>query len=83
MSSTITGIVVSTKMQKTVVVRVEMKYRHPLYQKVIKKHRNFKAHNELEDIKEGDQVIIKQVKPISKEKSYLVVKKDTKLISLK
>ena len=69
------GEVVSTKMQKTVVVRVERKFRHPLYKKVIKRHKKFKAHNEKFDLKEGDLVKIKETRPISKTKHFEVIEK--------
>ena len=68
-----TGVVVSTKMQKTVVVNVERKFRHPLYKKVVKKNKKFKAHNEKFDIKEGDIVRIKETRPISKTKHFEVI----------
>ncbi|OGK13433.1 30S ribosomal protein S17 [Candidatus Roizmanbacteria bacterium RIFCSPLOWO2_01_FULL_38_12] len=70
-----TGTVVSTRMQKTVVVRVETKFRHPVYHKVITKHKKFMAHNDLPDIKEGDVVTITQTRPLSKQKHFIVVKK--------
>lgn len=69
------GEVVSTKMEKTVVVRVERIFRHPLYKKVIRRHKKYKAHNEKFDLKEGDKVRIKETRPISKEKHFVVVKK--------
>lgn len=72
---TITGTVTSTKMDKTVVVRVERKFRHTMYKKVITRHRKFKAHNELKDVKLGDLVEIASVRPISKTKFYKVVSK--------
>ncbi len=80
MSKQIIGTVTSTKMNKTIVVRVESKFRHPLYRKVLTMHKKFKAHNELEGIAEGDVVLIEETKPISKEKSFIVVKK-TKAIN--
>jgi len=76
MKKQITGVVVSTKMQKTVVIRVESKSRHPLYQKVMRTHSRFKAHNEIEGIKVGDVVIIEETRPISKEKNFIVIKKE-------
>lgn len=75
MSQIITGTVVSTKMQKTVVVSVVSRMRHPLYKKVIKRTRRFKAHCELPGIVEGDTVAIQSVRPRSKEVSFEVVKK--------
>lgn len=75
MSRIFTGTVVSTKMNKTVVISVERKQRHPLYKKVIVRHSKLQAHNEMEGIKEGDVVKIKEVKPISKNKNFTVVEK--------
>ena len=75
MSKQITGTVVSTAMQKTVVVRVERKFRHPLYQKIITQHAKHKAHNEIEGIQVGDQVTIEETRPLSKDKHFRVVEK--------
>jgi len=78
MSKILTGTVISTKMQKTVVVKVERKFRHPLYEKVITRHKKYKAHNEDFDLKEGDVVKIKETRPISKDKHFKVVEKLSK-----
>lgn len=75
MIKTETGTVTSIKMQKTVVVSVVRKFRHAVYQKVITRHRKFKAHNELADIKEGDVVRIRESRPYSKETHFEVVEK--------
>jgi len=75
MNKQITGIVVSTAMQKTVVIQTERKYRHPLYLKVITKHKKFKAHNELKDIAIGDKVVIEETRPISKDTHFRVINK--------
>ena len=75
MNKQITGIVVSTAMQKTVVIQTEQKFRHPLYLKVITKHKRFKAHNELKDIAVGDKVVMEETRPISKDKHFRVIKK--------
>ena len=69
------GVVVSDKMQKTVVVRVERVYRHPLYQKVMKVAKNFKAHDELNECKVGDHVEIMETKPLSRDKRWRVVRR--------
>ncbi len=79
MSKTFTGIVVSTKMSKTVVVQIERKFRHPLYKKVITKHKKFLAHCENEAIKEGDTVTIQETKPISKNKHFMIIEKSKKV----
>jgi small subunit ribosomal protein S17 len=67
------GVVVSDKMQKTVVVKIERFKRHPLYHKVMRVSKRFKAHDENNECKVGDVVIIKQTRPLSKEKRWKVV----------
>jgi len=64
-------------MQKTVVVKVERKFRHPLYEKVITRHKKYKAHNEEFKLKEGDMVKIIETRPISKDKHFKVAEKLT------
>lgn len=65
------GTVVSTNMQKTAVVEVERVYRHPLYRKVVRNVKVFKAHDEL-GATPGDRVRIVESKPISKTKHWVV-----------
>ncbi|MFH1648384.1 MAG: 30S ribosomal protein S17 [Patescibacteria group bacterium] len=72
MAKKIKGKVVSNKMQKTVVVSVESKVRHPMYEKVMKKTRRFKARDEI-GVKMGDEVIIEECKPLSKEVCFKVI----------
>ncbi|MCX7739322.1 MAG: 30S ribosomal protein S17 [Hydrogenothermaceae bacterium] len=67
------GIVVSDKMDKTVVVAVERKMSHPLYGKQIKKTKKFHAHDEENRCKVGDVVRIREFRPISKLKRWVVV----------
>ncbi|MDD4358715.1 MAG: 30S ribosomal protein S17 [Candidatus Pacebacteria bacterium] len=74
----LTGKVVSDKMQKTVVVKVETIKEHPIYKKRFKSHKKYKAHNEGTDLKIGDTVTIRECTPISKDKKWEVVK-DTKI----
>jgi len=69
------GIVVSNKMKKTVVVKVERIKEHPKYKKRYKIHKRYKAHAESEEYKVGDKVIIEECRPMSKEKRWRVVKK--------
>lgn len=69
------GIVVSDKMQKTVVVEVERIKVHPKYKRRYKVHKRYKAHDEKGEYKIGDQVIIEECRPISKEKRWRVIKK--------
>jgi small subunit ribosomal protein S17 len=67
------GVVTSTKMNKTVVVRVDTVKSHPLYDKKIKLSKKFFAHNEL-DVIEGDNVVIQESKPYSKKVTFEVVR---------
>jgi small subunit ribosomal protein S17 len=69
-----TGKIVSDKMQKTVVVTVEMHKKHPIYSKTVKNTRRFKARNETE-AKLNDLVVIEECKPFSKDVSWKVVGK--------
>lgn len=75
MAKILKGKVVSTKMQKTIVVEVERVFRHPLYKKVVRRHKKYKAHNEKFDLKIGDVVKIKETRPISKDKHFAVTEK--------
>lgn len=68
-----TGVVVSDKMDKTVVVAVSRFIQHPLYQKGVKHTIKFKAHDENNDAHIGDTVKIVQTRPLSKEKCWRVV----------
>lgn len=70
---TMTGRVVSSKMDKTAVVRVETRRRHPLYKKTIRKTTNFKAHDENNECGLGDVVRILETRPLSKDKRWRVV----------
>ncbi|MCR4329899.1 MAG: 30S ribosomal protein S17 [Candidatus Roizmanbacteria bacterium] len=70
----LTGIIVSTSMEKTVVVKVERVFRHPFYKKVIKRHSKIMAHAETA-YQVGDIVEIEQTRPVSKNKHFVVVKK--------
>jgi len=75
---TVTGKVVSNKMDKTITVLVERKVKHPLYGKYINQSNKFHAHDEKNEINEGDVVQITEHKPISKSKSWVVTKVVTK-----
>ncbi len=66
------GIVVSDKMDKTVVVRVERLTRHPQYNRVVKRAKKFKAHDELNQCSIGDLVEIVETRPLSKDKRWRV-----------
>ena len=67
------GRVVSNKMDKTVVVAVESRKRHPLYRRVVKRVKKFKAHDENGTCDVGDVVRIEETRPLSKEKCWRVV----------
>lgn len=68
-----TGVVVSNAMQKTIVVRVELKRRHPLYGKEIRQFKKFHAHDEKNEAKVGDKVAICETRPLSKLKRWRLV----------
>ena len=68
------GVVVSNKMDKTVVVAVERKEKHPLYGKFVKKTTKFVAHDEKNECGEGDTVLIMETRPLSKTKNWRVEK---------
>jgi 30S ribosomal protein S17 len=67
------GKVVSNKMQKTIVVAVEDRIRHPLYNKIIRRTKKFKAHDENNQCNIGDVVKIMETRPLSKEKRWRLV----------
>jgi small subunit ribosomal protein S17 len=69
----IEGVVVSDKMDKTVVVRVERLVRHPVFHKFIKRYVKYKAHDENNDCRMGDRVMIAASRPLSKEKRWRMV----------
>ena len=71
---TISGRVVSDKMDKTITVLIERKVKHPLYGKFIRRSTKVHAHDEENVCKEGDTVLIKQCRPISKSKNWSLVK---------
>ncbi|QRM55194.1 30S ribosomal protein S17 [Sinorhizobium sp. BG8] len=67
------GTVVSDKNDKTVVVRVERRFAHPLLQKTVRRSKKYKAHDEANQYKVGDVVSIEECPPISKDKRWVVV----------
>ncbi len=68
-----TGIVVSDKMEKTVVVSIERRVQHPVYGKMVRRTKRLKAHDENNDAKTGDTVRIMETRPMSKDKRWRVV----------
>ena len=71
----LTGTVVSDKTDKTVVVKVERRVKHPLYGKIIKRSKKYHAHDEGNEFKEGETVRIEETAPISKLKTWKVVER--------
>jgi len=69
---TLTGKVVSDKMDKTVTVLVERKVKHPIYGKVIRRSKKFHAHDENNEFRTGDVVVISETRPLSKTKTWAV-----------
>ncbi|HLH11118.1 MAG TPA: 30S ribosomal protein S17 [Methylovirgula sp.] len=67
------GVVVSDKQDKTVVVRVERRFTHPLLKKTVRRSKKFHAHDENNRAKIGDMVFIEETRPISKLKRWVVV----------
>lgn len=67
------GKVVSDKMEKTITVAVEEHVKHPLYGKIIKRTKKFKAHDEKNECKAGDRVRIMETRPLSKDKRWRLV----------
>ncbi|MDP6389631.1 MAG: 30S ribosomal protein S17 [Alphaproteobacteria bacterium] len=67
------GTVVGDAKDKTVLVRVERRFMHPLYKKFIKRSKKYMAHDEANACKEGDIVRIRECRPISKRKSWVVL----------
>lgn len=68
------GIVVSNKMQKTIVVKVENRYPHPIYSKTMVKTRKYLAHDEMGECNVGDKVLVEECRPLSKRKRWKVSK---------
>jgi small subunit ribosomal protein S17 len=81
MKRRLSGTVVSDKMQKTAVVAVSYQKRHPKYLKYYTVTRRFKAHNENNEYKTGDQVVIEETRPLSKDKYFTIVSLIKKAVS--
>ncbi|MEI9917028.1 MAG: 30S ribosomal protein S17 [Methylovirgula sp.] len=67
------GVVVSDKQDKTVVVKVERRFTHPLLKKTVRRSKNFHAHDEANKAKVGDTVLIEETRPISRLKRWVIV----------
>ena len=72
---TVAGLVTSAKMDKTITVRIERKVAHPLYRKYVKRFTKLYVHDEGNICREMDRVLIQECRPISKKKSWRLVKK--------
>ncbi len=75
MKRTLQGIVVSDKMEKTRVVAITRLKKHPRYLKYYKVTKNFKVHDEKNEYKIGDKVVIEETKPMSKDKRWVIIEK--------
>ncbi|RLB02774.1 MAG: 30S ribosomal protein S17 [Deltaproteobacteria bacterium] len=71
---TAVGVVISDRMDKTVVVRVERLVQHPKYKKVVKRYSKYKAHDERNECRVGDRVLIIETRPLSKTKRWRVMR---------
>jgi small subunit ribosomal protein S17 len=69
----LTGTIVSDKTDKTVTVKVERRVKHPLYGKIIRRSKKYRAHDEANEYRPGDTVRIEETRPISKTKSWRVL----------
>ena len=67
------GIVISNKMQKTIVVQIEKRYPHPIYSKTLVKTKKYLAHDEQEQCNIGDQVLVQECRPLSKKKRWKLI----------
>jgi small subunit ribosomal protein S17 len=68
------GIVISNKMAKTIVVKIENRYSHPIYSKTLIKTKKYLAHDELQECNIGDQVLVEECRPLSKRKRWKLLK---------
>ena len=68
------GVVISNKMNKTIVVKIENRFPHPIYSKTMVKTTKYFAHDELNECKIGDQVLVKECRPLSKKKRWKLSK---------
>jgi small subunit ribosomal protein S17 len=67
------GIVISNKMEKTIVVKIENRYSHPIYSKTLVKTKKYLAHDEQEQCQIGDQVLVQECRPLSKRKRWKLI----------
>jgi len=74
------GIVISNKMDKTIVVNVESRYSHPMYSKIMVKTKKYLAHDENQECNIGDQVLVKECRPLSRKKTLDIRKSNFEII---
>lgn len=79
---TVTGKVVSNKMDKSIVVLVERRMKHPIYGKYVKRSTKMRAHDENNECRNGDIVTIKESRPVSKTKSWVLERIDERAIEV-
>ena len=72
------GVVCSSNSKKTVVVKVERTFKHPIYKKYIKRSKKYHAHDESDSIKIGEKVFIQETKPISRLKTWKIINNEKK-----
>ena len=68
------GVVISNKMDKTIVVQVESRFPHPIYSKTMVKTKKYLAHDEMEQCNIGDEVLVQETRPVSKRKRWALTK---------
>ena len=79
----LSGVVISDKADKTITVKIERKVKHPLYGKVMKRATKVHAHDENNSAVSGDQVTVKECRPFSKSKTWILVEGDAQNVSEK
>ena len=82
-SRTETGMVISSKRDKTITVKVERKVKHPLYKKILRRSSKLQAHDQENICDEGDLVTIQECRPISRTKSWKLLKVEKKVEKIK
>ncbi len=82
-SRTETGLVISSKSDKTITVMIERKVKHPLYKKILRRSSKLQAHDQDNVCTEGDLVTIKECRPLSKTKSWKLLKVEEKVKEIK
>jgi len=74
----LSGVICKATNKNTVVVQVERTFKHPIYKKYIKRSKKYHAHDETDNFKVGDKVMIEETRPISKLKTWKVISKETR-----